>query len=100
MNALLIALTMSLTGAEGPAPLPLRMSFFGAESAAPAVDALDLRSARLMPCVAVELPSYAELSGSDDVAAPAPFEPRLTLTAPEAPSASAGLGWLKDWTLP
>jgi hypothetical protein len=100
MNALLIAITMSLAGAEGPAPLPLRMSFFGAESAAPAVDALDLRLERLMPCVALELPSYAELSGSDRSATPSVFEPRLTLTAPEAPSKSSGLGWLKDWTLP
>jgi hypothetical protein len=100
MNALLIALTMSLTGAEGPAPLPLRMSFFGAESAAPAVDSLDLRSVRLMPCVALDLPSYAELSGTPSLDAPAAVEPRLTMSAPEAPSRSAGLGWLKDWTLP
>jgi hypothetical protein len=100
MNTLLMAITLSLTGSEGPAQLPLRMSFFGAESAAPVAADLDLPAARLMPCVALDLPSYAELSGSDYFAAPAAFEPRLTMFSLEAPSSSAGLGWLKDWMLP
>jgi hypothetical protein len=89
MNALLIALTMSMTVAEGnldgpgslaadlaprmvlePAPFPLRMSFFGTEEA-PAIERLDLRSENgVTLCVAFELPSYSELLDLKNIAAP------------------------------
>jgi len=112
MNALLIALTMSLAGTEGTidapsslaadlAPFPLQMSFFGAEETAQ-VDHVDLRpSSCTTLCVAFELPAYAELAGMEKGALPLASDSRPTLsfmTAAPVSSPDTCLGWLKDWS--
>jgi hypothetical protein len=103
MNALLIALTMSLTGTEGnfegssplAAELPLQMSLFDVEvtveAPAPSFPAL---------VVAFELPSYSELLGNPSFSSSAVIdgtETRPWLTARPASPSTSSLPWLKDW---
>jgi hypothetical protein len=109
MNALLIALTMSLTGAEGTfeapgrlsadlAPFPLRMSLCGGEAAA-VTPVVDLRSpGSLTLCVAFELPSYAVLLDVNPVAAPLAFDGTLNhpWNAAQPAQADESMAWLKN----
>jgi hypothetical protein len=106
MNALLIALTMSMAGAEGTceaparlsaelAPFPLQMSLSGGE-----VDRLDVRSsAPATLCVAFELPSYAELLDLKQLATPLAFDGTLNRPwmAAQPAQAEESMAWLKNW---
>jgi hypothetical protein len=97
MNALMIALTMSL--AEGSEALPLRMSLFNVEAEAKTLEVPAPSFTSLV--VAFDLPSYAELNGVDHVASPLAFdatETRPWTAAPAAPAEAASSGWLKDWS--
>jgi hypothetical protein len=107
MNALLIALTMSLTDPEatmgGPghlaAELPLRMGLFEFETEVEAPEILAPSFTSLV--VAFDLPSYAELQGVQPLASTAVLdatETRPWMVAQPASSKVSPESWLKDWT--
>jgi len=112
MDGLILALTMSLAGMEGnlepsrtilePAPFPLEMSLYGAETAIEDPALAGLAPGRFPNvCVAVELPPYAELAGMEKVARSAAFDdPQVLPFRAAGPAATpvVGLGWLKDWS--
>jgi hypothetical protein len=109
MNALLISLTMSLTGTEGTfegpgrlsadlAPFPLQMSLSGGESAAAAPVANFGCPSSITPCVAFELPPYAELMDVTVLAAPLAFDGTLSRSWMVAQPAQTeeSMAWVKN----
>jgi hypothetical protein len=96
MNALMIALTMSL--AEGdPSALPLRMSLFNVEAEAEVIEVPAATFSSLI--VAQELPSYAELMGGESLPSSVAIpQTRPWTDARPAAAESVSSGWLKDWT--
>jgi hypothetical protein len=126
MNALFLALSLSLARAEGtfdgpvtlsaelpfvaprvvllePAPFPLEMSYFNVEAPVedPRGDLLDLRLAGAVTLRAdVEMPSYADLMDMGHSASPIEFDapsPRPWLVAAPAKAPVTAIPWLKDF---